>query len=679
MEFLNIQKGKLNLTFNNKDFYISVTAENREHSLHFKADSIKKHEEAYVIHWTNNAFGTLDLFLYMSKDNTPSSKFSVSVNAIKDFYGVINLKVGFISQETPYFMIPGNFYGTNNAKNSKGRQPQLNYRGDLNYPKTPTYYTRVDRSSHRSILSICDGCTVALTIDELTRSNSTIVVNGLGLDTTTNEKMDSISVTIGHKHFPVYYRGKVYEKSHTKEQVYAQVAFKKNSSITIGGWLLFDYSSNLLSYENILRKIYGNIHTPPANRILRDEAVLDLAHALVNDTYNKQYHYFPTVLSGNAPDTGVSGDVAWTGGMQVAYPLIRASEAYPEAFDIAVDFIESLVENGVNPQSGMFYEAKEKSQWKVMGWWKNCVDVVNRHGERLREVHSAYVNGQATCYLLKSYQYLRDRKQAINTHWYTAAKSIIDAVISEQRFDGALGVYFDPANGKPVYFDSFQGAWFLAGIAELAKITGEPKYNDAFYHANSFYSVFIEKVEVWGTPIDTKDAVDQEGNLAYITALKTMHEVTGDDALFKQLEHACHYDFTWKFAYNTHHFNEPLKSLNWPSCGGCITSTHNIHIHQMGNLIAEEIYYVYKINRDPYFLSRLKDTLNWGLGTHNNGDERWGYGKRGWATEQFYHTDGIQDFPDRVGEGGIWADYLSWAAACVLLSSVAGIEDEYYT
>jgi len=87
--------------------------------------------------------------------------------------------------------------------------------------------------------------------------------------------------------------------------------------------------------------------------------------------------------------------------------------------------------------------------------------------------------------------------------------------------------------------------------------------------------------------MDTGDAVDEEGNLAYITGLATLHKATEEKKYLDHLLHALHYEFSWKFAYNTRFENEPLKSLNWSSCGCSITSTHNLYIHQMGNLITE--------------------------------------------------------------------------------------------
>ena len=218
----------------------------------------------------------------------------------------------------------------------------------------------------------------------------------------------------------------------------------------------------------------------------------------------------------------------------------------------------------------------------------------------------------------------------------------------------------------------------FGGVAELAMITGEEKYFEAFHKGEPFYTDYMEAMEPWGMPMDIQGAVDEEGNLAYVTALTTMHQLTQDQGLLDKLVHALHYEFTWKFPYNTRHENEPLRSMKWSSSGGSVTSTHNVHIHQMGNLIAEEIYYVYEQTGDDYILSRLKDTLNWGLGTYNVEDNHFGFGKKGWATEQFFHTDAVQDNPARIEDGGIWPDYLPWAASCVLLSSAVDIPDQYY-
>lgn len=137
-----------------------------------------------------------------------------------------------------------------------------------------------------------------------------------------------------------------------------------------------------------------------------------------------------------------------------------------------------------------------------------------------------------------------------------------------------------------------------------------------------------------------------------------------------------HWEYSWKFPYNVAHTNEPLKSMNWSSSGGSITSSHNVSVHQMGNLVAVEMYYLFTKLNDRYIEDRLKDVCIWGLGTYNIKDNDFGFGKTGQATEQFYYTDGLVGW--KPWDGGIWECSLSWASACVLLSCAEDIPSEFF-
>ena len=672
---------KLQLKLNNKNFVCETLLLTNQLNDAFSLESLKENEGKIHLKWSHESFGHLEQEITIALNaETFEGSFSIKAIAKQDVDALIIQTYGFVPDEEPYFMIPGNFYGTNNAKNSKSKQPQLNYRGDINYPKTPVYFTRADRSTHNTVLTVANGMALGVRINESSEMEGELHYNGLGIDTRHFDEMDRIALTLGFHHFPVHYYGKLGKDSHTDEPELGYIPFKAGKELCANGHIYACTATDKFAYENVVQHFYNQIHQHPGNQVDRKTAIKDLSKALLEDAFSYKYNYFPTVLSGGFADTGIAGDSGWTGGMQVVYPLVRAAKHVEANKQFAVDYISSFVKNAVNPDCGFFYENKDKDIWNVSGWWRDDLILYNRRLEKLKQAHSAYVNGQATCYILKSYQFAKAEGWEVEEleSWFTGCELIIDDVISKQRYDGAFGVYFDPTNGDVVYYNSFQGVWFLAAVAEMVKLTGEEKYIKAFNKANKFYYGFLEEVELWGMPIDTRDAVDEEGNLAYITALKTMHEVTKEQELLDQLIHALHYEFSWKFAYNTKFKNEPLKSMNWSSSGGSITSSHNIHIHQMGNLIAEEMYYAYQQTGDEYILNRLKDTINWGLGTYNVEDNHFTYGKKGWATEQFFHSDGKQDDPNRIVDGGIWYDYLSWAAACVLLSSAVEIEDELY-
>lgn len=672
----------LKFSLNNSEFFLStlLKTEHGEHT--FQIYSFQYLENQYFIKWHNDQFGNIEQKFSSEIDRKKLLfDYQLELYPDKDVSGLIRQVYSFEPIEEPYFMIPGSLYGTNNIKNSKSNQPQLNYRGDIFYPKTSVIFTRADRSTHNAVLSLSKNLSLGIRINESTFCNNDQYYNGLGIDTRNFDKYDRISVSIGYHHFPVQYKGKLKEHSYTEEQIISYINFISNQKYKTDGHIYFSTSSRRIEYEKIIKHFYYKIHQHPGNNsIKRNEAVKLLSDALLNGGYDKNHGYFPTVVSGKYEDTGCSGDSAWTGGMQVVYPLLRSGKFNKKAKEFALNYISKFVKEAFNHNSGFFNESKENSIWNVSGWWKEFLVLYTKNLDKLEEAHSAYINGQAVTYILKSYQYAQENNcdAAILSPWLSVCEKIINNVISQERYDGALGVYFDPKNGECVYYNSFQGAWFLAAIAELYKITNKEKYLSAFNKANPFYYEFIKNVELWGTPIDTSDAVDEEGNLAFITALTSMHKVTKQASLLVQLEHALHYEFSWKFAYNTRSVNEPLKSLNWSSSGGSITSSHNIHIHQMGNLICEEIYYVFKETGNQYYLDRLKDTLNWGLGTFNIFDKQFGFGKSGWATEQFFHSDGVQDDISRVPDGGIWYDYLPWAAACVLLSCSIDVEEEFY-
>ena len=658
------------------------------HSEKLYVESIQETQTETTIHWlAPNVARFIQTFRLLPCEDTTDDhvvSFSITVEALKDLSAMFQQNYSFSSKNTPFFMIPGHIYNTNNLKNSKSIQPQLSYRGDINYPKTPILKTRADRSTHNAVISVFDNSVLGVRINESSfHGNHTTQYNGLFIDTRTTSENDHIGFTLGYQHFPLHYIGKIWNAQISKDNLFHALNLKKNENITAQGHLYLGSANHRFSYQKVIQQFYNEIHQAPSYPFKRHDVIKDLALALVNDAYYKEFHYFPTTLKPNLDMKGRPGDLAWTGGFQVIYPLAKAIKhlpSHPEVKNTVLDFIEHVVAEGIHKPTGFFFESKHENEWRISGWWKNDLALFDKSLHPMDSAHSAYVNGQACCYLLKVYQLAKDEGWAPTSsdQWFLACKTIVDHVIRQQRFDGALGVYFNPHNGDAVYYDSFQGAWFLAAIAELYKITHEKIYLESFNKANPFYFAFHEAVELWGTPMDTRDAVDEEGNLAYITALTTMHQVTNNDQLINQLIHAAHYEFSWKFAYNTQFTNEPLRSLGWQSCGGSITSSHNIHIHQMGNLIGFELYYLYKQTNDDYIYRRLKDTLNWGLGTHNPEDNYFGFGKKGWATEQFFHTDGIQDDSSRIPDGGIWFSYLSWAAACVLLSTAEDIEDEYY-
>ncbi len=658
----------------------------------FTSIACDSHSQGFRLELNNANFGPLVIVLTeLVHQKAFAYSYVIQAHPIKTCDAIISIAFRFRSSEAqiPFFMIPGVLYGSNNLANCKGQQVQFNYHGDISWPKTSVYLTRADRSSHNAVVMVHKDGVFGVRIDEATYDElgNFVQYSGLGLDCSNKDHFDRIVVTLGYQHFPKKYHGNV-SPATTELAQFSAAHWIAGQNYQIGGQLYLNVLQSeaeqvgwpaRFGYEDCLVYFYQCMHQAPGKRGSYLDAVKDLAEALMA-SYNKCFHLFPVIHGspGFSEDFGVS---SWTGGMQVAYPLLRASPYVQGAKQIALDFINDLVDHGLHQASGLFYEAKQADQWQIMGWWKGKLSYYNPAGQAVEEFFSAYVNGQASCYLLKSYSFIMQEFK--NDHaacdlarrCLTRVQTLLDRVIDKRRYDGAFGVYYD-LDANVLSYNGFQGAWFLAALAQLYAITKDARYQEAFEYSAEYYHTFFQTLEPWGTPIDANDAVDEEGNLAYITALACYHQSSKQAHILDRLLHAIHYEFSWKFAYNTRHQNEPLKSLNWPSSGGSLTSSHNIHLHQMGNLITEEIFYAYQLSQDSYLHSRLLDTFEWGLRTHNSFDGEFGYGKKGWASEQFYHSDGVQNTHEHLEDGGIWPVYLTWAASCVLLSSCHALKLE---
>ena len=98
-------------------------------------------------------------------------------------------------------------------------------------------------------------------------------------------------------------------------------------------------------------------------------------------------------------------------------------------------------------------------------------------------------------------------------------------------------------DGAGLEYNSMGGCWCLAATAFYMDLTGERKYlEDVLKSEQHYYDKFVSVAECYGGPLDTDKAVDSEGILAYIRAVRALHEITGDDRLLQHLRDAIHYE-----------------------------------------------------------------------------------------------------------------------------------------
>ena len=184
------------------------------------------------------------------------------------------------------------------------------------------------------------------------------------------------------------------------------------------------------------------------------------------------------------------------------------------------------------------------------------------------------------------------------------------------------------------------------------------------------------KFECYGGPLDTDKAVDSEGILAYVRAVRLLHMLTGEEKYLDHLREGLWYEFSFKLGYNTPVQVRPLSEIGWSSCGGSITSVANPHIHPMSSTVVEEMFYYLSYREDAYVRSRLEDTLGWGLQTFNTYDKEYGYGYTGWMSERFCFCEGLvtEKYPDGM-PAGTWFALMPWASASLVEGFMSAITE----
>jgi hypothetical protein len=234
--------------------------------------------------------------------------------------------------------------------------------------------------------------------------------------------------------------------------------------------------------------------------------------------------------------------------------------------------------------------------------------------------------------------------------------------------DGEYPYIFSERTGAGLDYDSFSGAWCLAAAAYYCYLTGEQKYLDDLLLSEAYYhDMYVRHQECYGGPLDIDKNMDSEGILAYIRAVRYLHEITGNEKLLTHLKDALYYEFTFKYSYNSPIKVPPLSEVGWSSCGGSITSVVNPHIHPMSSSVMDEMCYYLSKREDAYVESRLKDTMLWSCQCHMNRDKEYGYGRKGWMSERFCHSEGLlkERYPDGSA-ASTWFALMPWACGSIL-------------
>lgn len=587
--------------------------------------------------------------------------------------GVVLLELLFPKQD-PRFFLPGFLYGRNRGQaplRVDNQFPRLRP-GPAQRPASPWWMVRADRLTHPAAFALDGGRLYGLSagphlVEQQGRKQLWApgvpgkLCQFAGFACSLEE--GALGHTLGYENAPW-----LFVQSH---RVLDRAPLGDNC-LTLAPGEKFSYpvavydlpAGDARTIYQAVEAAYARWHVPPRDGAPARQAVADIAGAVARDGWLPGESSYCGIVR-ETPDGPLDHNrifsISWTNGLSVAAPMLMAAHRLGDKAmrAQALEVIEHIVRHARNPRSGLLYESWGPDGWTTRGWW---FDGMHTGG------HSGYLNGQCLYYLLKAAEYEQRFAGADHPEWTALAGSVLERLAAAKNTDGEYPFILSEETGAGLEYDALGSAWCLAAAALYALRTGDRSgVADMVRTEARYYDGFVARAECYGGPLDTDKAIDDEGILAYIRAARLLHELTGEELYLDHLRDALGYEFTFKFCYNTPIQAPPLGRLGWSCCGGSVTSVANPHIHPMSSTVLDEMLYLLDRRPDPYLAARVKDTFDWSRQNHNTFDREYDYGRKGWMSERFCHSQGllVQPYPDG-SPASTWFALMPWACASIL-------------
>lgn len=594
----------------------------------------------------------------------------------REWEGVIRAELRAAGEE-PRFFLPGFMYGTNRGEaplNVDNEFPRLR-KGEAHRPAAPWWMVRSDRLSHPVAILMNGGRITGLSAGPwfLKKENSIVswkpgetgeFYQYAGFYCSVQE--NAVGYTLGYENAPWFYI-----QSHTvrDRQDMGDNCFRipPKSEICMEIKVYDDSADQAKEVGEILEKVYWEYHQEPRRAESVVESICAVAGAVSRDAWMETERAYAGFVFENPDGTTwyrKLPSVSWTNGLTVAVPMLLASAIAPEEEgrrirEQALQAIDEIVAGTMDPETGLPRTVCEDGTWSNRGWWFDGMHTPGLSG---------YLVGQMVYYLLRAWEAEKEQAGTEHAGWMECAEAILDRMDGTCNSDGEYPYILSEKTGAGLEYDAMGSCWILAAMAYHASLTGtRTRMLQMRRSERHYYEQYIRRMECYGAPLDTDKTVDSEGVLAYLRAVRRLHEITGEEQYLDHMKEALNYEFSFKFCYNSPIQTPPLSKVGWSSCGGSITSVANPHIHPMSSTVVDEMNYYLKFRRDDYISSRKRDTVLWSCQNHNRYDREFDYGKRGWMSERFCHCQGllVQEYPDG-SRASTWFALMPWACGSIL-------------
>jgi hypothetical protein len=487
------------------------------------------------------------------------------------------------TEEMPYFTIPAFLYGTNNKHFAVGNFPKLAYGQKSGWPESGIFNVPAWRSSHNAVLIAQQNNVSMLAINETSASKELKISNGLTLNTS-NELHNAIGFQIG---FLNNLNNSYLEQQANNDYLFQNAWIENAAGRTFSTQVQYFTTSGqgFNGCGTALQVRYQHIRPKSAKNLSRNKAILLLVNK-IEQTANNEEQY-----------------AAWKGGMQTALPLLMAAHKLSnnELRRKTCQYIDQLIADR-QTQCGFMNDVSIHSQPQAL--------TLSAFSHKL---HSATVNGQAAYFLLKAY--ITENQQ--NSHWYIAAKKIVDRALQSQRRKGTLASFYYPVNGNPALFEGFQSCWMIAATALIASLSNSLHYQKCAQLAFDYYLNGYAKGELYGSANDADNAVNSEVNLGFIEACSELYALTLNEKYIEATSMALHWEYSWKYAYNSLYFNKIEQYTLNQTCGVSVNGVAQPELSAFNNCISGSLFQHYCFTGNPYHGQRLEDLCRWSLSTVN--------------------------------------------------------------
>ncbi|MCR5733987.1 MAG: hypothetical protein K6G22_05190 [Lachnospiraceae bacterium] len=627
----------------------------------------------------------------VSDDEAFPKTVTVRITADEDFDGVLRfaLKSASGDREKIRFFLPGFMYGTNRGDAPlvvDSKTPCM--RMSSEFPASEWWMVRSDRLSHPVALMFADGHVTGFSASPYYitdgerkpwypgESGSFDQYAGFGCSLENGE----VWYTLGYENAPW-----MFVDSHTiqPQSPMGHNCFRisKGESVAVTLYC-FDFTADdERGIQDVIKWTYRRFHEEPRRSRSVSETVRDISEAVMRDAWMSDTHSYAGFVfdRGDHFEYRALPSISWTNGLSAAVPMLASScRLGNDKMRIqAVECIDHIVSESMNEKNDLPYLSEQGGVWSNRGWW---------YDKQRTPGHAAYLVGQSVYLILKAYALEKDNGTD-HEDWLLYAHRVLERTEKGRNSDGEYPYVFSEDTGAGLEYDSFSGAWCLAAAAYYGYLTGDHTYVPALLNSEKwYYDKFVKHEECYGGPLDIDKKTDSEGILSYIRALRYLHEALSEqndaerDILLDHLRDALYYEYTFKFCYNSPIKIPPLSKVGWSSCGGSITSVTNPHIHPMSSSVIDEMMYYLRFRDDEYVRSRLNDTVLWSCQCHNTYDGEYDYGKRGWMSERFCHSEGLltERYPDG-SPASTWFALMPWACGSILEGLTSTIWDNAFT